>query len=402
MYSITYLAAGASEETMIFHKGDFNEFFDCRVARLAMAVNSPWSLSLTIGPSNPAYSEMEVMRGEVRVYDGEELLFRGRPFKITRLFTSEIEVDVEGLLACLCDVEFSGMQFSQSGSGAVTAFLTLLLVTLFNPYMTDSTRQILLQNIAVSDPSYLLSVEETDPISGWELLTKYTVENLGGYLLPDYSHTGYVALDYLATLPAAGQGVTFAQNLLDLTDEKDGSDIVTLLFPRGKDGLTIGMIANGTYGGYGKQGAYLYDSNARSKYGSIVRYVDFDDLEAAEDVLYAGVAYMDQHSGKIAQAITARALDLSLVDTRFSSFRAGTTVTVTDPSGSASYPLTEVVLDIVNPPESTITINSASTTISGRVAGGISGTGGSGGAVVVSGADLTAEEYSALSAQLEG
>lgn len=81
-------------------------------------------------------------------------------------------------------------------------------------------------------------------------------------------------LDYVADYPLSNtQSVEFAQNLLDLTDSLDASDVYTAILPLGKDKLTIADLPDGEVTtGIMKEGKTIYSTAGVEKYIYICRY----------------------------------------------------------------------------------------------------------------------------------
>lgn len=54
-------------------------------------------------------------------------------------------------------------------------------------------------------------------------------------------------LDYLSDYPLSNvQGIKFAENLLELTDDIDATEVYTAILPVGAEGLTIATLQTGT------------------------------------------------------------------------------------------------------------------------------------------------------------
>lgn len=407
MYRITYITP-AGVELIVFNNGEFNELLDCREATLTMGVNTAWSLSLELGRKNPAWSEVELMRGEFRVYEGAydefDILFRGRPFRVKREYDGTLNIEVEGMLAVLNDAV--GSPTYRPGSGAdrtVSGFMSWL----FETYAANLNTMFDVGTVEFEDNIKGFQIHE--PLTIWEILLEKTLKLFGGYLIPDYNSPDTVYINYYSTLPASGQKIVMAQNLLDMTDEKNGADIVTDIMPRAREGVVPFNSPDGTYSGFIKLGNLLIDPDARALYGRITRVVEFDDVSNTTELLNAAIAYLQQP--KIAESVEVSALDMSFITSDeiqpgfyfpVEPFRPGTLVDVyyaaseTDAVGgllteisdnvltedefeilietkalvpeSMSIALWEVSVDLVDPASSKIKLGAEQGTMSGKVA----------------------------------
>ena len=152
-------------------------------------------------------------------------------------------------------------------------------------------------------------------------LAKEAASVSGGELRIRYAD-GAVYLDCLTSYDhRCSQTVELRKNLLGLTDEIDGADLVTRVYPVGKDGLTIEDVNGGQ--------VYLVNAAAEGIYGRIdgTLQADTDDASALKAT---AASYLAQHSG-LSRGIQVTAADLSAQDIMIEAFAIGDSVRVVSP-----------------------------------------------------------------------
>lgn len=196
---------------------------------------------------------------------------------------------------------------------------------------------------------------------------KLIKSDLGGYLLIRYEDDGNY-LDYYAELPLTNtQTVEFAENLLDLTSEVDGTSIYTAILPEGKEGLTIASLPDGALtDDLVKSGLTIYSKSGVNTYGRITRHVKWDDVTVAANLQTKAKAALADNGLSIPETITCKAVDLGWKD-GIQHFRVGRmTALFSTPHGySASYPLMELAPDILDPGNTRISLGATRRTFTG-------------------------------------
>lgn len=199
---------------------------------------------------------------------------------------------------------------------AVSTYLGAL-VTQYNAGCLAG-KQVKLGKVGASLPSITMSASEYKSMLD---LAKEAASVSGGELRIRYAD-GAVYLDCLASYDhSCSQTVELRKNLLGLTDEIDGADLVTRVYPVGKDGLTIENVNGGQ--------VYLVNAAAEGIYGRIdgTLRADTDDASALKAT---AASYLAQHSG-LSRGIQVTAADLSAQDIMIESFAIGDSVRVVSP-----------------------------------------------------------------------
>lgn len=280
---------------------------------ISEAVGSASSATIKLPPSN-VMRDVPVKRASVISIrkDGAEV-FRGSVVDTTTDLRGMRTYSIDSAMMWLADIckpphTINGM--------AVSTYLGAL-VTQYNAGCLAG-KQIKLGKVGASLPSITLAASEYKSMLD---LAKEAASVSGGELRIRYAD-GAVYLDCLASYShRCQQTVELRKNLLGLTDEIDGADLVTRVYPVGKDGLTIEDVNGGQ--------VYLVNAAAEAIYGRIDGTLRADTDDAS--VLKATAAsYLAQHSG-LSRGIQVTAADLSAQDIMIEAFAIGDSVRVVSP-----------------------------------------------------------------------
>lgn len=281
---------------------------------ISEAVGSASSATIKLPPSN-IMRDVPVKRASVISIrkDGTEV-FRGSVVGTTTDLRGMRTYSIDSAMMWLADICKPPHQIITPM--ALSTYLGAL-VTQYNAGCLAG-KKIKLGEIGASLPSITLAASEYKSMLD---LAKEAASASGGELRIRYAD-GAVYLDCLASYDhRCSQTVELRKNLLDLTDEIDGADLVTRVYPVGKDGLTI----EGVNGGQ----VYLVNAAAEGIYGRIDGTMQADTDDAS--VLKATAAsYLAQHSG-LSRGIQVTAADLSTQDITIESFAVGDSVRVVSP-----------------------------------------------------------------------
>ena len=308
--------------------------------------------------------------------DGREV-FRGSVADTSTDLRGGRTYSVDGAMLWLADIRKPPFVMTED---TVTYYVTALL-TQYNAACLPA-KQIQLGTIDTTLPS--LAVEQTEYKTILALLQE-GMQAVGGTLRIRYEDGGI----YLDVLKAynyrCAQQVDIRKNLLDLTDKIDGADLITRVYPIGKDGLTIASVNDGA--------TYLANATAEALYGRIdgTLRVDTDDASALKA---AAATYLAQNGG-LSRGIQVSAADLSGTDITLEPYHIGDSVRVVSPPHGIDTIMTVSKLDTsLVGDKDTMTLGWSSKTLTGAVASG--GSGSSSG-TTTSGGGGTIDVDSALS-----
>lgn len=280
---------------------------------ISEAVGSASSATIKLPPSN-VMRDVPVKRASVISIrkDGAEI-FRGSVVDTTTDLRGMRTYSIDSAMMWLADICKPPHTINAM---AVSTYLGAL-VTQYNAGCLAG-KQVKLGKVGASLPSITMSASEYKSMLD---LAKEAASVSGGELRIRYAD-GAVYLDCLASYDhRCSQTVELRKNLLGLTDEIDGADLVTRVYPVGKDGLTIEDVNGGQ--------VYLVNAAAEGIYGRIDGTLRADTDDAS--VLKATAAsYLAQHSG-LSRGIQVTAADLSAQDITIESFAIGDSVRVVSP-----------------------------------------------------------------------
>lgn len=343
-----------------------------------LAVSKAGEMSFTADAEHPYLSNLRRMSGLVELLDGTLPIYRGRITSDTKDFYGAHKIETEGIMAVLNDSIIPPFNFPEdfaeddpykaaAASGNVVDFFFRWILSQHNAQVT-AEQQIKPGVITVSDQNNYITRSSEEYATAMSTISDKLIKSaLGGYLLIRYEDDGNY-LDYYAALPLTNtQSVEFAENLLDLSSETDGTNIYTAILPEGKDGLTIEALPDGDLtDDLVKSGLTIYSKSGMATYGRITRHIKWDDVTVAANLQTKAKAALADNGLSMPETITCKAVDLGWQD-GIQHFRVGRmTALFSTPHGySASYPLMELAPDILDPGNTQITLGATQQTYTG-------------------------------------
>ena len=343
-----------------------------------LAVSKAGEMSFTVDAEHPYLSNLRRMSGLVELLDGTLPIYRGRITSDTKDFYGAHKIETEGIMAVLNDSIIPPFNFPEdftedasykaaAASGNVVEFFFRWILSQHNAQVT-AEQQIKPGVITVSDQNNYITRSSEEYATAMSTISDKLIKSaLGGYLLIRYEDDGNY-LDYYAALPLTNtQSVEFAENLLDLSSETDGTNIYTAILPEGKDGLTIEALPDGDLtDDLVKSGLTIYSKSGMATYGRITRHIKWDDVTVAANLQTKAKAALADNGLSMPETITCKAVDLGWQD-GIQHFRVGRmTALFSTPHGySASYPLMELAPDILDPGNTQITLGATQQTYTG-------------------------------------
>ena len=343
-----------------------------------LAVSTAGEMSFTVDAEHPYLSHLRRMSGLVELLDGTLPIYRGRITSDTKDFYGAHKIETEGIMAVLNDSIIPPFNFPEdfaeddsykaaAASGNVVEFFFRWILSQHNAQVT-AEQQIKPGVITVSDQNNYITRSSEEYATAMSTISDKLIKSaLGGYLLIRYENDGNY-LDYYAALPLTNtQSVEFAENLLDLSSETDGTNIYTAILAEGKDGLTIEALPDGDLtDDLVKSGLTIYSKSGMVTYGRITRHIKWDDVTVAANLQTKAKAALADNGLSMPETITCKAVDLGWQD-GIQHFRVGRmTALFSTPHGySASYPLMELAPDILDPGNTQITLGATQQTYTG-------------------------------------
>ena len=295
---------------------------------LSQEINTAGSFEFKIPPMNLYYDRPMLLTPEVEVYEGNNLIFFGRPTEIEMDMDLAKHVYCEGALAYFSDSIQEPFTFDEIDRRDFLGYL----VEKHNEKVPQN-RQFEVGNVTMTEKLVFRSTENYE--TTLDCLNKYLLDAEGGYLMVR-KENGVRYIDWYSDIPWNNlQPVRFALNLIDLT-QKITADFFTSIIPIGADGLTIAAV-NG--------GRVFLDSDYIDDYGRITGVVEFNDCSDANELMLLGLLYLSEQRYTNA-TINCKAAELHYINNEYTPFLIGQNVHVVSPPHSIDAVLPIVKLDL--------------------------------------------------------
>lgn len=375
--------------------------------RVKTEVNTVGECSFRIYHNHPNINKLVPLRSMFEVKDEYGVLFRGRMTEDTKDFDNHKDVDIEGVMSYFNDSVVRSYVFPDDFEdddeyqdaasetpeeatidGGVVRFLLKWYIDRHNEQV-EPFQRFKLGRVTVYDKNNYIERSASDYPSTWkELSEKLFNSSLGGYLCIRYEEDGNY-IDYLREFTEVNeQGITYGDNLLDISQNSNASETYSAIIPLGASSTTTtsnGDVYEGMYGDIVggssserrltietlpngnitddivKKGDTLYSKSAVAAYGW--RYAPrdettWDDVEEPANLQTKGVEFLEGDSTKIPNTIKVTAVDLNCTDTQIRSFRIYKKIPVyTKPHNvNDNFDLTALDIDLLNPQNTKITV----------------------------------------------
>ena len=330
-----------------------NPHFAMTSAVLTQAINTADSFSFTLAATHPYRDIPQARQGIVRVDINGVTVFVGDVVEIKTAFDNSRTFECQGCLAWLNDV-----CNTKTDTPTTVADSFKRRMKIYNDNCAASRKMI--AGRCTNKPAQIARVFATDEfITIFEYFSQLIAKK-GGILMPRYEG-GNIFLDYLdSTSRVSNQQIIFGSNLLNLDDFISMESTATVIYPTGKDGLTVESV-NPT----GK--AYIINNAMYNRYGMIATAAKFDTDDAAE--LYSQAKLTLSSLAVLNRSIKLSAFDLSLTNSSVDSIELGDSVQVISAPHEldTSMICTAKTTDLINPANCAITLGKSSASISGIV-----------------------------------
>lgn len=317
-------------------------------------VNKAGSFTFTISAAHANTNVLRRLLSSVEVYDDSKLIFRGRILNDTRDWDDSRKVVCESDIAVLNDTTQRPYTFT----GTVAAYISQLIGT--HNTMAPADKQFTVGTVNVSGS---VSIEQTGYSSTWHELEEKVLNQFSGYLFVTWTGSAN-RIDFLADSPYhCEQKISFGENLLDITRESKGENIITALIPLGAKAESTGepLTIKSVNGGID----YITNASAVEAYGLIFGTETWDTVTNAAELLVRGQARLAELSQGVT-TITLTAADLHLLDNEISSFDFLSYVTVEDLAHGVNGTMlvTKKTTNLTDPAQGKLTIGRESSGIS--------------------------------------
>ena len=328
--------------------------------KLELELNKTGTFSFLIYPEHPYFDKLQKMKSIIKVYQDDELVFRGRILTDENGFYNEKQVSCEGELAFLNDSIQRPYDFQTGDKHTTIPDFFKYLIGKHNEQVEEE-KQFKVGRITVTDPNNYIVRADSTYLNTWETINQKLINTNGGYLWVRHESDG-VYIDYLEDFDVAvDQIVEFGENLLSFKRQTNGADIATAIIPIGATvdnvPVTIANLPNETTGEIRKQNDFVYSVSGVLEHGWIFKKEDWNDVTEASNLLTKAKALVATTINQLV-TIDLTAVDLASVDKNFESFKLGKYVQVyTKPHGINNYFLVKKLsIQFDNPQNNSLTL----------------------------------------------
>lgn len=331
-----------------------NQQYNLLSGQISTELNAADQFNFTLSSDNPMLGSIAPRKSIVDVYNNGNLIFRGTVDGVTKNFDGSRSYTAVGVLALLKDVLIKPME-----SVTVSAALTAMLAK-HNSAVGNTACKIVLGTV---EPTGTVTIGDADKdwmLSAGDALIALLAAK-GGYIRLRYT-PDTVYLDYLNTHTRNDSQRIDLSNLIDISEQINTDSIVSRVYARGKDGITISSVNSGS--------DYLVNEAVERKYGCVERTYISDEIETPAALKSAAQAYLTRYAAE-KNVISLTAVDLSLIDRAVAAFEVGQIVRVVSvPHGiDAEMVIHAVLSDLVQPSNSRVTLGGAQSTLTRAMSG---------------------------------
>lgn len=337
-------------DQIFFSTGSSEPTLKLTTADLDLINGQAGSFSFTVPPDNVAFDTFVKFKSYVDVYKDTELIFSGRVLEDGKNFTTEQPILCEGMMAVFNDSVFRPTTLNDTLQGLVET-----LIDSHNSQV-EPEKQITVGTITIED-EYLFRAYETIETT-WSRLADL-VESYGGYMQVVKSE-GVLYFNWWDELPQTNtQTIDFGSNILDITQQSSGADIITILVPQGaeaanEDGTNSRIGIADVNGGLD----YIVNSDGVAEFGLIVGTQIWDDVTQPAILKSKAISWLDDIA-RNRVTINLSVVDLNAVDASIDHFTIGQKVVVTSaPHGISAQTFTvqERLLNLLDPTQNQMSL----------------------------------------------
>lgn len=340
------------------------------------------ALTFTLPPTNAFYNQITPLLTELTVKEEGKEKWSGRVISDSLDFWKCKKIVAEGELAYLIDSIQPPKKYSVSNT-TIRLFL-VALITEHNRQNGETNYPPRWQNWQGYHKIFevgMVTVEDGDSVDDDDAINRFTnyettlecinnklVERLGGHIRirkAQETRNGVAVtvryIDYLKDyIGASDQEIRFGRNLLDFVKDRDATELVTAIIPRGArleeekiEGLEAYTTAEASTivdSWHTNNSMVVINPSAVNTYGFICAVVDWDNVTDPDNLVKKAKKYLQTSQyAKIALQISA--IDLHYLNPEIEALKMLDEVRcISDPHGmDAMFPVTKVDIDLVNP-----------------------------------------------------
>ncbi len=254
---------------------------------LEVELNSAGTLTFTLPKDNIGWDYPTIFKDEIEVWEGDKIIWFGRPLEINRNWRNEKVVTCEGALAYFNDSIIRKKEINPSNRHTNIWFFRWLLDK--HNQQVSENRKIFPGNVTVDEESVYRDMDY-DTIA--HCLQAMCLDTNGGYFIlrkqyDTESGTYKRYMDWVKEMPyGVDQPVEFGLNMLDYSNDLNGADICTVLIPTGENDLTLRDLGDKDSDGvvhYSGSDEILFTEGI-NKYGRVIAQKSWNELSEVNEL----------------------------------------------------------------------------------------------------------------------
>lgn len=287
--------------------------------KLVLEVNQVDSLDFTFPPNHAMYSSLIKLKTTIEVRQGKEILFRGRVLTDDIDFYNRKDIHCEGALSFLGDTIMAPYA---AGTYKTAKELFKAAIDQHYTQVPDSTPYRRLKYVRC-DVTSAIEVESEEYQQTSDVISSL-LSDVGGYIKLEYYDNGETGISYLSSYGhSSSQVIDFGQNLLDISQHGDVSELYTSVVCLGaKDENTGQRLTTGS-----GDAMYVESQEAIGTYGRIIRTFTYDDITSQSD-LRTMATYLLALGIQQSTTFEIKAVDMHLIAPSIEKIRRGDNVRI--------------------------------------------------------------------------
>lgn len=285
-----------------------------------MELNSAGSFKFVLPVGHDYYDLPKLLTSDVEIIENGEVIWYGRPIRISKDFYNNKSIECEGALAFFNDTIQRPAEFDD-GKTSIRSFFKYLIR--HHNQQVPANRQFTIGNITIDEKFVYRKLDYECTLA---CLNDMCLNAEGGYLFIRRGN-GKNYIDWLKEIPYTGtQPIQFGVNLANLSQSLEGTEIRTAVLPLGDEVGTTGkrMVVSDANKGYD----YVEIPEAVKTYGRVMEVVEFSNCTAPKDLLRKAKKWLQDYQFD-PLTIEVNAADLSYVNKNYQNFKIGQKVHVT-------------------------------------------------------------------------
>lgn len=308
--------------TPIWFQGVTEKEYFITSPKFSEEVNKAGSLEFILPVTHKNYNDLQKMKTTIVIKENGVPVWRGRVLHDERDFFKNKHVYCEGQLSFLMDSVVRPYNSNYSVANTFRWYINQ-----HNNQVERSRRFSVNENggVTVTDPNDYLPRSSLVYPKTLDEMTEKLLNSLGGYFIPEWDSDKWWLNYWTSYGHTSDQVIRFGENLLDLSEYIDASNVITVLVPLGakigttEERLTIASVNDGK--------DYIENQTAIDLFGRITESHEWDDVTDPSNLLAKGTSFLSSNI-KMAVTLTIKAIDLNYLDVYADRIKLGDMVEV--------------------------------------------------------------------------